>query len=77
MIARDIIVGFCIISKPKYARMFGRNFVHDTFWGKIKTLTQHFAGGLTYNQFQNILRLFDVLSNFPFTTSEKMCDYYL
>ena len=24
------------------------------------------------NQFQNILRLFDVLSNFPFTTSETM-----
>ena len=31
----------------------------------------------TYNYFQNILRLFDVLSNFSFTTSEKMRDYYL
>ena len=31
----------------------------------------------TYNYFQNILRLFDVLSNFPFTTSETMRDYYL
>ena len=29
------------------------------------------------NQFYNILRLFDVLPNFPFTTSETMCDYYL
>ena len=26
----------------------------------------------TYNQFHNILRLFDVLPNFPFTTSETM-----
>ena len=30
-----------------------------------------------YNQFHNILRLFDVLPNFPFITSEKMGDYYL
>ena len=29
------------------------------------------------NQFHNILRLFDVLLNFPFTTSETMGDYYL
>ena len=31
----------------------------------------------TYNQFKNILRLFDVLPNFPFTTSETIDDYYL
>ena len=30
-----------------------------------------------YNQFHNILRIFDVLPNFSFTTSETMCDYYL
>ena len=30
-----------------------------------------------YNNFHNILRRFDVLPNFPFTASEKMCDYYL
>ena len=30
-----------------------------------------------YNHFHNILRLFDVLPNFPFTTSETMWDYYL
>ena len=29
-----------------------------------------------HNHFHNILRLFDVLSNFPFTTSETMRDYY-
>ena len=32
---------------------------------------------VTYNQFHNILRLFDVLPNFLFTTSETMVDYYL
>ena len=31
----------------------------------------------TYNYFHNILRLFDVLTNFSFTTSETMRDYYL
>ena len=30
-----------------------------------------------YNHFHNILRLLDVLPNFPFTTSETMDDYYL
>ena len=29
------------------------------------------------NHFCNILRLFDVLPNFAFTTSETMGDYYL
>ena len=31
----------------------------------------------TYNQFHNIFRLFDILPNFPSTTSETMGDYYL
>ena len=35
----------------------------------------HFYG--TYNQFHNILRLLDVLPNFPDTTNETMDDYYL
>ena len=30
-----------------------------------------------HNQLHNILRLFDVLPNFPFTTSEMIRDYYL
>ena len=29
------------------------------------------------NYFHNILRLFDILLNFRFTTSETMGDYYL
>ena len=31
MIARDIIVSFCIFSQLKYARIFGRNLGHDTY----------------------------------------------
>ena len=40
------------------------------FWFDIKHT-------YTYNQFQNIVRIFDVLSIFFFTTSETMDDYYL
>ena len=32
---------------------------------------------ITDKQFHNIFRLFDVLPNFSFTTSETMSDYYL
>ena len=32
---------------------------------------------LSYNHFHNILRLFDILLNFAFTTSEMMGDHYL
>ena len=32
---------------------------------------------LNYNQFHNILRLFDEIPNFPFTTSETMDGSYL
>ena len=31
----------------------------------------------SYNHFHNILRVFDVLTNFPFTTSETMPEYFL
>ena len=37
----------------------------------------YFCRDIICNQFHNILRLFDVLPNFPFTTSEMMGDYYL
>ena len=30
-----------------------------------------------HNHFHNLLRLFDVLANIPFTTGEPMGDYYL
>ena len=32
---------------------------------------------VTYNHFHNILSLFDVLPNFPFTTSETMRDCFV
>ena len=35
------------------------------------------CGARVYNQFHNILRHFDVLTNFAFTVSETMHDYYL
>ena len=38
---------------------------------------ERFAKVATYNQFHNILRFFDVLPNFRFSTSETMRDYYL
>ena len=34
-------------------------------------------GSFTDNQFHNTLSLFNVLPNFPSTTSETMSDYYL
>ena len=37
----------------------------------------HCKALVSYSHFHNILRLFDVLPNFPFTTSETMRDYYL
>ena len=32
---------------------------------------------ISYNHFHNILWIFDVLSNFPFTTNKTMRDYFL
>ena len=47
-----------------YSSMSGENLKQS---GKVST----------DNQFHNILRLFDVLPNFPFTTNETMCKYFL
>ena len=43
----------------------------------MKITIEFYIFKLIYNQFRNILRLFDVLPNFPFTTTETMGDYYL
>ena len=43
----------------------------------FKNLFGLFTYCFTFNQFHNILRLSDVLPNFPFNTSETMCHYYL
>ena len=44
---------------------------------ELLTKTQKAKEDFADNQFHNILRLFDVLPKFPFTTSETMRDYYL
>ena len=42
----------------------------------MKITIEFYIFELPYNHF-HILRLFDVLQNVPFTTSETMRDYYL
>ena len=39
--------------------------------------TQKAKENFVDNHFHNILRLFDILTNFAFTTSEMMGEYYL
>ena len=48
----------------------------DELSGTIKNVIFHKVQS-GHNKSYNILRLFDVLPNFPFTISEKMGDYYL
>ena len=50
-------------------------FIH--YFRFIEDIFYPFPQVVTYNHFHNILRLFDALPNFPFTTSETMRDYYL
>ena len=42
----------------------------------LETVRVDYVGG-TYNHFRNILRFFDVLPNFTFTTSETTRNNYL
>ena len=46
MIACDIIASFYIFRLLKYDRIFGKNLGAWYLGGKIKSLFQHFAGGL-------------------------------
>ena len=48
-------------------------FLKNLVFNKKQKAKENFAD----NQIHNILRLFDVLPNFPSTTSETMGDYYL
>ena len=54
-----------------YLGIFGLEFENDIVIIEISTL--QFA----YKQFRNVMRIFDVLPNFAFTTSESMNNYYL
>ena len=44
---------------------------------RYKVFSFQFTAIKSYDRFHNILRLFDVLKNFPFTTSETLRDYRL
>ena len=44
-----------------------------TYAGKIRQVSEDHPE-LSYNHFHNILRLFNVLTNFPFTASETILD---
>ena len=58
---------------------------NNTFNNKFEARDQHEERNTGFNvfscvkrnKFHNVFRLFDVLSNFPFTASETMGDYYL
>ena len=58
--------------------LFNHEKVYQIFEKKNRIVNQEVAtDSYSYNQFHNNLRLFDVLLNFSFTTSETMGDYYL
>ena len=57
--------------KYKYAKTSRSNILGCLVETQNKKLSK-----AVYNHFYNILRLFAVLPNFPFTTSETMGDYY-
>ena len=48
----------------------------DLIW-QVAFKLEYFVCQGNYNHLHNILRLFDVLPNFSFTTSETNCSYYL
>ena len=54
-----------------------RVYLVQNFKKPLKITIEFWKLELASIHFHNILRLFDLLPNFPFTTSETMCDYYL
>ena len=69
---------YCFLHKKRHKS----NEIRDKYFS-LSAFINYFGlflgkNGLdTYNHFHNNLRLFDVLRNFSFITSETMCDYYL
>ena len=53
------------------------NFLSHRETDEVRVMLAKIDNIETINQSHNILRLFDVLPNFPLTTSETMCDYCL
>ena len=73
-----LITKFCEVikmstfgTKNPYLDTFGLEFENDIVIFEIRTLQ------FDYKQFQNVMRIFDVLPNFAFPTSETMNNYYL
>ena len=72
---------FCSISVDKWSNSELISNRHH-YWKFLPLQTPTFCElrlnmNWAYNHFHNILRLSDVLPNFPFTKSETMRDYYL
>ena len=57
--------------------LFRQNLLKKFYTIKTNTTIELCILELGYNQFHNILRLFDVLPNLPFTISDTICNYYL
>ena len=55
-------------------RVIGCIVICHRYWPRNTTNT---TADICDNQVHNYLRLFDVLANCPFITTETMCDYYL
>ena len=65
---------FCSKSCKKDRKKY---YSSNWIWSVIKRFWVILFLQYTYNNFHNILRLFNVLPNFLITTSEAMHDYYL
>ena len=51
--------------------------INTSYYFFLNSLFMAYLPLQNYNHFQNILRLFDILSNFLFTTCKTMRDYHL
>ena len=77
----DSIVELLISTLNKYwlsILTFFTSFTSITKYSVLSSWIYYFSLSFiySYNQFHIILRLFNVLPNFPFATSEMMRDYY-
>ena len=75
--AIDVKMDGSILEEKSFFKMLGLTFSSKLDWDSyIISIAKNFSK-CSHNHFHNILRLFDVLPNFSFTTSEMMPNYYL
>ena len=77
----------CFSEKSQFSKLWHRIsllssddiilLVHINVIFQSTRIASDFATKFFQNHFHDILRLFDVLTNFPFATSETMRNYYL